>query len=92
LETLIDWLIDDELPAEHMNQCHASMAISGLRTWHFMGYFRGAPPLIVPVTWNDYTQKLHDGLQSFRAEMERTRAVLQANWSRRALAMEGSAA
>lgn len=87
LETLIDWIIDDKLPEEHANQCHASMAISGLRVWHFMGYFRGAPPLIVPVLWNDYTQKLHDGLASFRAEMERTRAVLQANWSRRCAAM-----
>ena len=83
LETLIDWMIDDVLPEEHMNQCHASMAISGLRTWYFMGYFRGAPPLIVPVLWDDYTQKLHDGLATFRAEMERTRATFVANWSRR---------
>jgi putative phage-type endonuclease len=70
VDTHVDYLLDGELPAKYRPQVHFSMAITGIRTWYFMSYFPGLKPLIVPVAWGDYTDKIKAAALAFAAEYE----------------------
>jgi hypothetical protein len=63
-------LLDGELPAKYRPQVHFSMAITGIQTWFFMSYFPGLRPLILPVHWDDYTDKIKLAALSFASEYE----------------------
>lgn len=45
-------------------------AITGIQTWYFMSYFPGLKPLILPVHWDEYTDKIKDAALAFAAEYE----------------------
>lgn len=50
LATHIGWLLDDELPQEHLCQVQASMFFTGCQSWHFLSYplasyLDGFPPI-----------------------------------------------
>jgi hypothetical protein len=79
-ETLIAWHDAGEMPAQHVDQCHFSLAVSGLYRWHFMGYFRGMPPFLWTVERDSYTEKMVAGMDALRAELEQTRERFTANW------------
>jgi hypothetical protein len=63
-------LLDGELPAKYRPQVHFSMAITGIQTWFFMSYFPGLRPLILPVHWDDYTDKIRETALTFASEYE----------------------
>lgn len=46
------------LPKEYRVQVHASMAITGLRTWHFLSYGLETAPLHLVCQWDDFTEKV----------------------------------
>ena len=70
VDTHVDYLLDGELPAKYRPQVHFSMAITGIQTWFFMSYFPGLRPLILPVHWDDYTDKIKLAALAFAAEYE----------------------
>ena len=53
------------LPTKYKPQVHASMAITGLRSWWFMSYCPGDQPLVVKATWNAYTDLVKSELNLF---------------------------
>jgi putative phage-type endonuclease len=59
-----------ELPAKYRPQVHFSMAITGIRTWYFMSFYPGLQPLIVPVEWDEYTEKMQAAALAFAKEYE----------------------
>jgi hypothetical protein len=79
-ETLIAWHDAGEMPSQHVDQCHFSLAVSGLRRWHFTGYFRGMPPFLWTVERDSYTEKMVAGMDALRVELEQTRERFTANW------------
>lgn len=66
IDTLVDWMLEGTIPAEHLPQIHASMVVTGLQKWHFVGFFPGVPLFTPPAAeWNDYTHRMADALEAF---------------------------
>jgi len=57
-KTHAEWHYDNVLPNDHKIQVHFSMAITGYKTWYFMSYYPGLKPFIVPVHYDDFTEKV----------------------------------
>jgi len=74
--THIGYLLGGELPAYYKPQVHFSMAVTGLKEWIFMSYFPGLDPLIVPVTWDAYTDAAAAAIQGFVAQLQAAREQL----------------
>jgi len=70
VDTHVDYLLDGELPAKYRPQVHFSMAITGICTWYFMSFFPDLKPLILPVQWDEYTDKIKTAALAFAAEYE----------------------
>jgi exodeoxyribonuclease (lambda-induced) len=70
VDTHVNYLLDGELPAKYRPQVHYSMAITGIRTWYFMSFYPNLNPLILPVHWDEYTDKIKDAALAFAAEYE----------------------
>lgn len=70
VDTHVDYLLDGELPAKYRPQVHFSMAITGIQTWYFMSYFPGLKQLIIPIHWDEYTDKIKAAALAFAAEYE----------------------
>jgi len=72
VDTHCEYVIDGQLPAKYRPQVHFSMAITGIRTWYFMSYFPadGIKQLIVPVEWDEYTDKMQAAAMAFAKEYE----------------------
>jgi putative phage-type endonuclease len=70
VDTHCEYVIDGQLPAKYRPQVHFSMAITGIRTWYFMSFFPGLQPLIVPVEWDEYTEKMQAAAMAFAKEYE----------------------
>ena len=70
VDTHCEYVIDGQLPAKYRPQVHFSMAITGIRTWYFMSFFPGLKPLILPVEWDEYTDKMLDAAMAFAKEYE----------------------
>lgn len=64
----VGYVMEGALPATYTPQVHASMAITGLNTWHFFSYFPGLKPLHVIVRRDAYTAKVEDALRDFVAK------------------------
>jgi YqaJ-like viral recombinase domain len=77
---LVD-LMTGVLPDDHRFQVHGSMAVTGLRTWHYVGFHPALPSLHVVVEWDDFTDQLLAGLLSLSAELEATREKLSLLWA-----------
>lgn len=78
--THLAYLDDGELPPYYRPQVHFSMAVSGLKSWVFMSYFPGIDPLIVPVGWDEYTDKVAAAIDAFTEEfdaLKRRRGIAQ---------------
>jgi putative phage-type endonuclease len=58
------------LPTKYKPQVHASMAITGLRSWWFMSYCPGEQPLVVKATWNAYTDLVKSELNHFISKLD----------------------
>lgn len=91
-ETHIKWLVAGVLPEEHKCQVHGSMAITGLRSWDFMSYCPGLPPLIVTVKRDKFTDELLEGMKNLYAEFCTTGGKIRDLWNQHMREMEGRAA
>ena len=58
------------LPTKYKPQVHASMAITGLRSWWFISYCPGVQPLVVKATWNAYTDLVKSELNHFITQLD----------------------
>lgn len=54
-----------KLPAEHRQQVHGSMVVTGLRHWYFVSYSEFLEPFICLVEWDSYTDKVSNALSRF---------------------------
>jgi putative phage-type endonuclease len=70
VDTHCEYKYGKELPAKYRPQVHFSMAITGIKTWYLMSFFPGLPPLIVPVEWDEYTDKMQAAAMAFAKEYE----------------------
>ena len=61
-------LLNGVLPDDYRQQVHGSMAVTGLRTWYFISYCRGLRPFVIKVEWDEYTDKIKEALDEFKAE------------------------
>lgn len=64
----VGYVLDDMLPPEYKQQVHGSMAVTGLRQWHFWSYFPGMQPFHKIALWDDYTDKMVAALKFFVAD------------------------
>lgn len=55
------------LPPDHIQQVHASMAVTGLDFWYFVSYCEFYEPLILRIERDDYTAKVEDAMNRFQA-------------------------
>lgn len=81
-EKLLEWIDGGILPEEHAAQVHMSMAVTGLREWHFIAYCPEMPLFIVRVKWDATTdrmlaelKKLHADYVTYRAGIDPKRVV-----------------
>ncbi len=74
--THIGYLLEDELPDAYTNQVHFSMAVTGLRKWHFLSYHPELDPLHVLVEWNKRTDSMRTAIERFLDELKTARAKL----------------
>ena len=72
-ETHIGYLISGVLPEYYKPQVHMSMAVTGIDKWWFMSYHPELEPLIVPVTWDEYTDRVKDALDAFTLRLATAR-------------------
>jgi putative phage-type endonuclease len=63
--THAEWHYDEKLPDDHKTQVHFSMAITGIKTWYFMSYYPGLKPFILPVHYDDFTEKVRQAAIEF---------------------------
>jgi putative phage-type endonuclease len=70
VDTHVDYVMEGILPAKYAPQVHFSMAVTGIKTWYFMSYFPGLKPLILPVHWSDYTDKMQAAAMDFAKEYQ----------------------
>lgn len=61
----VGYVLDDVLPSEYKQQVHGSMAVTGLKVWHFWSYFPGMKPFHKVVEWDEYTDKMAAGIKAF---------------------------
>lgn len=74
--THVGYLRGNALPAKYKQQVHGSMAITGLRVWHFVSYCPGYEPLVVRVVWDDYTDKVASALDRFVERLDAAKAEM----------------
>jgi hypothetical protein len=66
--THIKWLLDGELPKEHIAQVHFTMALLDAPYGYFMSYSPGLAPLIIKVMRSDYTESMKAAMDNYRSE------------------------
>lgn len=80
VDTHVGYVMEGVLPDAYKLQIHWSMAVTGLRTWWFMSYFPELNPLIIPVAWDDFTDKVRtaqdDFVRAYAAELSAVRTKL----------------
>lgn len=65
-QTHVEWLMEGNvLPPEHAAQIHSSLIATGFKSWWFMSYSPGLPPLLVKVEPDSYTELLRKALDEF---------------------------
>lgn len=63
--THVAWLLDGEVPAEHLPQCHMQLLVTGAQWVDFMSYCPGLPPLLKRVEPGLFTEALGKALEQF---------------------------
>ncbi len=66
--THVKWIRAGGVPDEHKPQVHGSLIITGRAWWDFLSYCPGYPPLMVRITPDAFTEKLHTHLERFVGE------------------------
>lgn len=66
--THVKWIRAGGVPDEHKPQVHGSLIITGRAWWDFLSYCPGYPPLMVRITPDAFTEKLHTHLERFVSE------------------------
>ena len=65
LATHIGYVREGVLPSEYRCQVHGYLVVTGRAWWDFFSYARGAQPLHLRVTRDDFTAKLEAELRAF---------------------------
>ena len=68
------WMIQGVLPAEHRQQVHFSLAVTGLDFWDFVSYCPGYKPFRVRVTPDNYTEKMAAAIDDFVIRLDAAKA------------------
>jgi len=80
VDTHVTYVMEGVLPDSYKLQIHWSMAVTGLRIWHFMSYFPELEPLLLTVQWDDFTDKVRaaqdDFVRAYAAEITAVRSKL----------------
>jgi putative phage-type endonuclease len=80
VDTHVKYVMEGVLPDTYKLQLHWSMAVTGLKIWHFMSYFPELVPLILTVQWDSFTDKVlaaqDDFVRAYAAELTAVRAKL----------------
>jgi len=63
------WMLANELPDEHKQQVHGSLAITGLKFWDFLSYCPGYKPFLIRVLPDNYTARIAETLDQFCARL-----------------------
>lgn len=63
--THVKWLLADEVPTEHLAQCHGSLLVTKRDWWDFMAWYPGLPPLLKRVTPDEKTVALAEAIEKF---------------------------
>lgn len=66
--THIRWLLDGELPKEHIQQVHMQMVVMDSPGAYFMSYHPEMDPLLVSVEWDEYTDLMAAAMSLFAEE------------------------
>lgn len=73
-KTHVGYVMDGGLPDAYKQQVHGSMAVTGLKEWHFWSYFPGMRPHHIIIQRDEYTEKiaaaLKDFVSDYRSEMD----------------------
>jgi putative phage-type endonuclease len=73
---LIEWFQAGILPDAHRDQVHGSMAVTGAKEWHFIGYHRGLPAFHILTLRDEYTESILDGLKAFSKTLETASEIM----------------
>lgn len=68
--THIGYLLEDALPEAYTNQVHFSMAVTGLREWHFLSYHPELDPLHKLVEWDKRTDMMLSAIIAFLSKLK----------------------
>ena len=71
--THIQYLLEGVMPKDHIAQVHFQMVLCGVKQAWFSSYSPDIAPLIVRVTWSDYTDTMVKAIEAYTAEY--TRAI-----------------
>lgn len=72
IHTHVQYLLDDKLPTDYIQQVQGGMYVTGLDRWFFMSYYPGLPPLIKEVKLDeDFGFKLSAQLDMFCNQLEK---------------------
>lgn len=74
---LMEWLQASTLPDTYRDQVHHSMAVTGAKEWHFIGYHRGLPAHHVLVKRDDYTEAMLEGLKAFSKYLQGVSSMME---------------
>jgi len=66
-ETHVAYCLAGELPPEYKPQVHWSLAVTGLKIWHFWSFHPHYKPLHVIVERDEYTAKVERAMREFVA-------------------------
>ena len=70
IQTHVGYLLDNKLPTDYFQQVQVGMLVTGFKSWYFMSYFPGLPPLIKLVERDDgFCGKLKFELDRFCLEL-----------------------
>jgi hypothetical protein len=74
-KTHVSYVLGEGIPAEYRQQVHGSMAVTGLKQWHFWSYFPGMQPFHAVALRDDYTERLAKALADFVADYKKKMAA-----------------
>lgn len=78
MHTHVRYLLSGELPKEYAAQVHGGMFVTGLKSWKFVSYRRGFPPLVLTVAWDEAIHKqIEIALATFLVQMDAALATIK---------------
>lgn len=73
------WAVLDAgvIPPDHLAQIHGNMIVTGRKSWNYISYCPGCPPLVDKVEWNEKTEFLKAALDKFWDDYQATLAKIK---------------